>query len=319
MLPEQKTKQKILALLSVVLLFLIVGSILFLISQDNKNKIDTLNLNIQKHKKVKLISENLEKIQLSTSTSPEIGAKSFLTMAVSDQGAEKILNQKYPDLVLPIASVTKLMVAVVSLENVNPETVVTATKDYIGLEESAFVLEIDKKYTVNELLANALISSDNDSARLLSSTLGDANFITKMNAKAKELGMTHTIYANVTGLDPKKIADGVNVSSVNDLAKLLMYIKSTHPEILKLTTNISHDFCDINNYCKTVISTDKLLSDQDFKFIIIGGKTGSTDLAGKNLVLLASPLNGITLINIVLGSQDNFTDTTSLINRIIIN
>jgi len=221
--------------------------------------------------------------------------------------------------VLPIASITKLMTAVIILENIKLETEIKATRDYIGLEESTFVLETDKIYTVKELLANMLISSDNDSARLLSSTLGEVNFIAKMNLKAKELGLTKTNYFNVTGLDPDKSSNEVNVSSANDLANLLIYIKNKHPKILELTANPSYGFCDINNYCKTVTSTDKFLNDKDFKFKIVGGKTGSTDLAQKNLALIIEPIDDITIINIVLGAKDNFLDTESLINNITIN
>ena len=229
------------------------------------------------------------------------------------------MASKNSDLALPIASLTKLMDAVIILENVNPQTEVTATLDYVGLEESAYVLEIGKKYTVNELLANALVSSDNDSARLLSSTLGENNFIAKMNSKAKDLGLTQTSFTNPTGLDPATSSAQLskpNVSSVTDLANLLLYIKNKHPEILKLTTTASYNFCDINNYCKKVVSTDKLLGDKTFKFKIIGGKTGNTDLAGKNLALITEPLNGVFLLNIVLGSADNFADTVSLINNV---
>ena len=68
-----------------------------------------------------------------------------------------------------------------------------------------------------------------------------------------------------------------------------------------------------------VTSTDTLLNDKSFKYEIIGGKTGTTDLAGKNLALMTSILDNIVIINIVLGSTNNFMDTTSLLNNIIIN
>jgi D-alanyl-D-alanine carboxypeptidase (penicillin-binding protein 5/6) len=316
---KENTKEKILALLTVVLLFLFVGILFVVISINNKEKTTALRNRVLKIRADKEIAAKLNQIQLATSTAPELTSKSFLTMVIADNNTRKILTQKNTDEILPIASITKLMTAIVILENIKLETEIKATRDYIGLEESAFVLETDKIYTAKELLANMLISSDNDSARLLSSTLGEINFIAKMNLKAKELGLTKTNYFNVTGLDPAKSSNEVNVSSVNDLANLLVYIKNKHPKILELTTNPSYSFCDINNFCKTVISTDKFLSDKDFKFKIIGGKTGSTDLAQKNLALIIEPIGDIMIINIILGAKDNFVDTASLINNITIN
>ena len=324
MTPVQEIKQKILALFTVIFLFLIIGGLFFSISVDNKQKTEILKAQVSKNNAEKRITENMTKIRVATSspatsTVPEISATSYLTIAVADNGLKKVIQQKNPDYALPIASITKLMTAVIILENTNPKTEVKATLDYIGKEESVFVLETDKIYTVKELLANMLIASDNDSARLLAGSLGTENFVSKMNNKARELGLTKTYFVNVTGLDPQKPIVEVNISSPNDLATLLLYIKAKHPEILKLTTNATYNFCDVNNYCKVINSTDKLLSDENLKYKIIGGKTGSTDLAGKNLAIMTTATTSISIVNIVLGSKDNFQDTQTLINNIIIN
>ena len=319
MFPKENTKEKILVLLTVFLLFLFVGVLFLGISINNKGKTEALKNRVLKIKADRELINRLNEIQFATSSLSELTSESFITLAITDNNVKKVLIQENPDWALPIASITKLMTAIVTLENVNLETKIKATRDYVGLEESAFILETDHFYTVKELLANMLISSDNDSARLLSSTLGEVNFIAKMNIKAKELNLTKTNYFNVTGLDPVKPDLNANLSSPNDLASLLIYIKERHPEILKLTTNPSYNFCDIDNHCKMVNSTDKFLSDKDFKFKIVGGKTGSTDLAKKNLALMIAPIDGVTVINIVLGAKDNFVDTKSLINNIIIN
>lgn len=321
MTPEIKTKEKLLALLLVIFLFLTVGSLLFSISLNNKEKTITLKNRVIEIKTNRENIEKLNRIQLATTTLPEITSKAYLTLAITSNGTKKVLLEKNPDLVLPIASITKLMVAVIALENSDKEAQILATTDYIGKDFSAFILEDLKYYKLKELLANALIPSDNDSARLLSSVLGEEDFIAKMNLKAKEIGMSQTSYVNVTGLDQitPDASQAVNVSTVNDLSKLIIYIQKRHPEIFKLTTNSQYDICDINNYCKNVVSTNKLLTDPNFKYKIIGGKTGTTDLAGKNLALDIEAFEGVSLINIVLGSEDNFQDTTSLINQLIIN
>jgi D-alanyl-D-alanine carboxypeptidase len=319
MLPEEKTKEKILVLLTVFLSFLFVGILFFSIGLNNKNKTEILKRQVLKIKADKEMTAKLNQVQIATSSLPELTSESFITLAIADNGAKKVLIQKNPDWALPIASITKLMTAIVVLENISPEAKIKATRDYIGLEESTFILETDRFYTVKELLANMLISSDNDSARLLSSTLGEVNFIAKMNLKAQELNLTKTNYFNVTGLDPVKPDLNTNLSSPNDLANLLIYIKDKHPEILELGANPSYNFCDINNNCKLINNTNRFLSDKNFRFKIVGGKTGSTDLAKKNLVLMVEPITNVTIINIVLGAKDNFVDTESLINNIIIN
>ena len=316
---EINKKQKIIAVISIFILFLFTGIFLFLISKNNKEKNITLR---NKVIQLQLERENLKKIEqiyLDGSPLSEITSKSFITLAFTTGGTKKILLEKEPNLLLPIASITKLMVAVVALENVNPDTNVIATLDYIGKEQSSFILETNKVYKIKELLANALISSDNDSARLISSTLGESNFIDKMNFKAKELNLTQTNFVNVTGLDPQLLTSGLNTSSVSDLANLLIYIKIKHPEILDTTIKPEYNFCDVNNFCKIIINTDKLLASKDLKFKIIGSKTGSTDLAKKNLAIMTEIVDNIFLINIVLGAEDSFTDTLSIINHFKIN
>jgi len=318
---EVTKKEKILAIFIIIFLLIFAGVLLFSISLNNKHRTEDLRKKVLEIKHARENRENfnsLSYIDSAGTSTPTITSKAYLTLAVANGGLKKVLIQKNPDWALPIASITKLMTAVVTLENTSPETQIKATKNYIGLDESAFVLETDKIYTVKELLTGMLVSSDNDSARLLSSTLGEVNFISKMNLKAQELGMSKTNFVNVTGLDPKKLTASANISSPNDLANLLIYINNKHPEILKLTTNIAYNFCDINGYCKMVSNTDKLLGGQDIKFKIVGGKTGTTDLALKNLALVTAPFADTLIINVVLGSQDNFKDTLSLINNIAI-
>ena len=316
MTPENQSKQKIFAVLFVVLLFLLVGSLFLTISIKNKKKTENLKNTVLKQKKEQDLIRRLGQITSSTSTESILTSKSFITILVTNNGTEKILAEKNSNLVLPIASLTKLLVALVTVENLDLEAEVTVTTDYIGLEESAFILEPERRYKVKDLLANALISSDNDSARLLASILGTENFVSKMNNKATELGLTQTHFVNPTGLDPIDLSSEMNVSTATDLVKLLIYIKNNQPSILKITTKDSYEICDTGNYCKVVLSTNKLLTYENFPFRIIGGKTGNTELAGKNLVLINSISSDIFLINIVLGAENNFTDTISLINNI---
>ena len=312
-------KQKIIALLVVFFLFFFVGTFLFLISKNNKEKTEALRAVVLKQQAEKKISDQLAKIHFNASSTGAVSAQSFLTLVITSTGEKKVINQKNPDWALPIASVTKLMIALIVSENLDPEMEIKATKDYVGQEESFFVLEIDKKYKVKDLLANMLIASDNDSARLLGSAFGETNLVAKMNAKAQELGLDKTYFVNITGLDPKKPMVEVNISSPNNLAGLLLFLQEKYPKVLSLTANARYNFCDINNFCQEIINTDKLLGTSTIPYKIIGSKTGSTDLALKNLVLIVRITEDISLVNIVLGSKNNFADTAYLINNVLLN
>lgn len=310
-----QTKEKIMAVLSVFFLFIVIGGIFFSISHININKNIALKKQVIQLQAEKQSKQILSKIEFSNfSTSTVITSKAYLTLAITAGGEKKILIEKNATSVMPIASITKLMAAIITEEGLNPETEIMATTDYVGQEESAFILEIGKKYLVKNLLVNALISSDNDSVRLLGSALGTNNFIAKMNTLARTLNLDQTKFFNITGLDPILPASEFNTSSAYNLADLIVYISKNHPEILKITTLPEYNLCDINNYCKIVKTTNKLLDDKNLN--IIGGKTGSTDIALKNLVLVTKISDGISLINIVLGSTDSFADTLSLINQV---
>jgi D-alanyl-D-alanine carboxypeptidase len=315
MTPEQEKKQKWLAVITVLVIFLLVGTLFLAISLNNKNRTEALKIKVLTLRRQAESQENLARLSLSSST-PVIEAKAYFTLAVTDTGQTKILAEKNANMVLPIASLTKLLVGVVVLENLDLNTRIKASLDYIGQEESAFVLETDHSYSVKDLLAAALISSDNDSARLLSSAFGTENLVDKLNAKARELSMASTTLVNVTGLDPKEPSAGVNLSTARDLATLLQYIAGNHPQILAFTDRTDYNICDTANLCKTVHSTNKLLTSKGLKYQLAGGKTGSTDLAGRNLALLVRPYPGLSVINIVLGALDSFAESAKIINNI---
>lgn len=319
---EQKIKiqDKIISLLVALIMLSLVGSFLVFVSYNNKIKTENLRVKVLEQRKINLKKEILNSIVLATSTSLEIKSRAYLTAVIMDGKLEKVLQEKNPDLVLPIASISKLMTTVVVKENINLKTEVISMPEYVGGEESYFVLELYKKYLVKAIIANALIASDNDSARLLAGMFNESTFIEKMNIKARELDMLHTNFVNSSGLDTKDpVNNGLNVSTVNDLAKLIIYMEDKHRDLLDLTKNKEFNFCDINNFCKVIKNTNKLLDLEYFPLEIFAGKTGTTDLALKNLILLTKIYDNTYIVSIVLGSEDNFTDTLSLINNIKIN
>jgi D-alanyl-D-alanine endopeptidase (penicillin-binding protein 7) len=319
---KQKIHQRFFSLIIVIILFALIGLLLYAVGKNNKEKTDALTAAVFAKQIKDRQSEQIKQlnsIYFNASSTAEVTAKSFLTLVINSNGIKKVINEKNSDMVLPIASLTKLMLAVIAVENLDLQTEVIATKDYIEQEGSFNILEANKKYKLKELLVSALIASDNDSARLIASTLGTENIVGKMNSKAESLGLNSTKFSNVTGLDPKNAGSGVNSSTVSDLANLAYYITKKHPQIFALTTNATYNFCDVENYCKEIKTTNKILEENKMLYNIVGGKTGSTDLAQKNLILIINPVKNISLINIVLGSKDSFADTLFLINNLNVN
>ena len=205
-----------------------------------------------------------------------------------------LLYEKNKDQKVSIASLTKLMTALVAIENIdNLYEYVSFTKsDYEKLliqDASGSSLNKNKKYTYEDLLYGLILESGADCANALARlTAGnETKFVKKMNEKAKELGMTNTSFANPIGLDDEK-----NYSTVQDVSILLKEdLKSpilnqiitslTH----KLTdgTTIHHTIYDYMKFFKTEIPTMK------------GGKTGYEIKSGYALASIASK-NGTNLI-----------------------
>ena len=146
-----------------------------------------------------------------------------------DLSNNSVLLQKNADKQFSIASVTKLMNAVVSVENISMDQQITLTEEMLLPMGQTPVLYSGLKITAGDLLKATIIQSSNDSAEALSYFLGKENFIGLMNKKAKELGMSNTVYYDTNGLNLN------NKSTASDLAKLISYIYKNHPQILEIS------------------------------------------------------------------------------------
>jgi len=146
-----------------------------------------------------------------------------------DLSNNSVLLQKNADKQFSIASVTKLMNAVVSVENISMDQQITLTEEMLLPMGQTPVLYSGLKITAGDLLKATIIQSSNDSAEALSYFLGKENFIGLMNKKAKELGMSNTVYYDTNGLNLN------NKSTASDLAKLISYVYKNHPQILEIS------------------------------------------------------------------------------------
>lgn len=157
---------------------------------------------------------------------------------IVDQGTGAVLYAKNPDTKKPIASITKLMMAMVVLDAKQSFDVKIriAKADVDTLRKSRSRLKVGTVYTRKELLHLALMSSENRAAAALARNYpgGGAGFIKAMNKKAAQIDMINTRFRDPTGLD------GANVSTARDLVKLVQ-ASYNYPMIRQFSTTASHD------------------------------------------------------------------------------
>jgi len=197
-----------------------------------------------------------------------------------------------------IASITKVMTAVVFLEN-NPdltETVVVTPADVRAA--STTYLRAGYVLTKSDVLHLMLIASDNAAARVLArvSPYGSEAFIRRMTEKARELGLTNTTYADPSGL----LSD--NVSSAYDLAKLITYVSGDE----RIASIMRKQYYTVAAGRRTieVHSTNRLVMQGDVD--VQAGKTGFISKAGYCLAtLLRLPQGGPEVAVVVLGARSN--------------
>jgi serine-type D-Ala-D-Ala carboxypeptidase (penicillin-binding protein 5/6) len=232
---------------------------------------------------------------------PDITARNAIVVeATSGEAAyEKAADQERP-----IASTTKLMTALVVLENAKLGDIYTAPR-YRGLAaESKINLRAGERLTVADLLRGLLVYSANDAAETLAEGMSGsrAAFVRQMNRRAVELGLTHTHYANPIGLD-----EAGNYSSARDLAKLVLALRK-YP-FFRRTVDSQVVTLRTGEHPRTLSNRNLLV--RRFNWID-GVKTGHTLQAGYVLVASGSR-RGVPLVSVALGTpSEDARDTDSL-------
>jgi len=215
---------------------------------------------------------------------PEFSAKSYI---IADS-AGVVLKEHDMDAILPIASISKLMVGLLASEQNLEDDLEIPTKREV---QSSIPKKV-KTLTRRDLLMLALVKSDNLAAQVLCTNLPDC--IDKMNARANELGMFSTHYSEPTGLSAE------NTSTANDLLKL-MIVAAQDPVITHVS---SMPFIEIHTNGKSikVKNTNPLTNTLDISL----SKTGYTKPAGGCLVMILNTNAGQRIL-ILLGSKNSKT------------
>lgn len=242
----------------------------------------------------------------------KLSAKAYTSVFVSEEGSRVLIEKKAGEK-LPIASITKLMTAIVASQNYGVSKKIVLTGDAFVEKDAISRFSINDSFFFSDTLKVMLIESNNVLAQALADSKGINWFVYNMNAMAEELGMLDTHYTNPTGLDPE---DGTepNYSTPRDLVKLAEHLLFKRQDILAITDTITYDLYDTNDvYRYTASNTNKLLQSEKNPFPIVGGKTGFTDLAKRNLLLITKlPEKNGYVVNVVLGSNDHFADMMAL-------
>ncbi len=214
----------------------------------------------------------------------------------------------------PIASLTKLMTAIVALENAQLDEVVTISKNAIDTEGCFCNFRVGEQLSLESVLHIMLLRSDNDASVALAEHIGGTaeNFVAMMNQKAADLGMNDTFFSCSNGLD-----DNENFSTAYDMAQLADYAlkKPLLWDILRIQEEVvSSSDGLLQHHLK---STNKLLK---YSADVLGGKTGYTEGAGECLLLVVqNPENGRRIVSVVLNSQDRFMDSQKLFEWVFAN
>ena len=205
------------------------------------------------------------------------------SIVVMDGDSGRILYGKNEDERKLIASTTKIMTAIVALENSNIKTKLTVGEEVLKVNGSMIYSKPGEQYTIEDLLYGLMLRSGNDAAMTIAyNVFGYNRFIQEMNTKAMILGMTNTTYENPHGLND----DSYNYSTAKDLSKLMRYAIQNE-EFLKITRTNKY-----NNW----YNKNELLN--EYKYLI-SGKTGYTKKSGQVYVSAATKNNKTLIISTI--------------------
>ncbi|MEZ4195552.1 MAG: serine hydrolase [Candidatus Paceibacterota bacterium] len=242
---------------------------------------------------------------------------------VWDINKQKALFAKNPDEALPLASITKLMTALVAYEILPDETPVTITKE-ASAQQSGGTLKWGEVFIAKDLANFALISSYNSAAFTLAASvgalLGDINpteqFVTGMNLKAQDLNLPSLKFYNPTGLDLSTTEAGA-YGNAKDVSLLVEYILLNYPEILDPTVKPNTRLYNNQGEYHEADNTNEIVRDIPN---LLGSKTGYTDLAGGNLTVVFDAGLNHPIVITVLGSthSERFADVKKLMSAAIL-
>lgn len=279
----------------VLFLFLVVSAVLTWSGRGGNGAVLRIELPAADRERLLSLSLPAESVK-----EPEISASAAYLL---DTSTGEALYEKNPDLQLPMASTTKIMTALVTLENASLEEQVVISERAQGTGESSAWLEKGEVLTVDQLLHALMVQSANDSAVALAEHVAGSveDFVAMMNERALALGARHTRFANPHGLDQ----DG-HYTTARDLA-IMAACAMRNPTFRELVVSDGYEIpWPGHPYPRVMVNHNKFLKMYPQA---TGIKTGYTSRAGKCLVASAIR-DGRELISVVLNGGESYWDQT---------
>ena len=240
----------------------------------------------------------LEKVEVKK---PSLSAEGYL---VADIQTGEIILAKNKNKQFPIASITKLMTALVSLETIDQSQIaIVPLEALVGENPSIKGLSEGEVLSTSSLLYPLLLESSNAAAKTLADHVGTKNFVNYMNGKAGSIGLSSTSFADSSGLSSR------NLSTPEDLFKLISYLFKNKKQVLDITRKK-----EFGEGMKKWANGDKFSGLENF----LGGKTGYTDSAGKTFAgVFSSPSAESSpreIAIIILKSKDRDDDVIKILD-----
>lgn len=240
-----------------------------------------------------------------------LSAESFIA---ADATTGEILLEKNADSVYPIASVTKIVSAVVAKEKIDQQREVVVSSKSRNTYGTEGGLSAGERLKISDLMYPLLMESSNDAAEVIADDYGRSYFIGYMNEKAVEIGMSQTFFVDPSGLSAE------NKSNSRDLLRLALYFRSVHPELLDITH--VKQFAILNHVW---MNKNAMIAYPNF----IGGKNGYIDESKQTTISYFNlnfrsdnpdaPAIERPIAITLLRSEDRDNDTALLLSYIIKN
>ncbi len=296
-----------------VIVTLLFSFLYFVFFTDSKNESTVVSpvpdfLSILNNKQVSTLSlwlPALETIFFSSSKVPEVSAKAALIYDITNK---KVIYEKNPKEKLPMASLTKIMTAIVALENPRKDDrYLVKSEDLVG--EDSMGLTVNEELNLEELLYGMILHSGNDAAEVLASNYNNGRiaFIKAMNDKAKSLGLKDTNFTNPSGLE----GDGDQYTTTYDLMVITRYALVNFPLFAKVSATFEQTIPQTETHKAFFLENEtNLISSYPG---VKGVKTGFTPEAGYCLVTYLD-YKGNKLIGVLLGSENRRQEMKDLLD-----
>ncbi|MGG1687537.1 D-alanyl-D-alanine carboxypeptidase family protein [Pseudalkalibacillus sp. NRS-1564] len=226
-----------------------------------------------------------------------------------EQETGRVLYEKDAYTQRRIASITKIMTAIIAIESGKMNETVKISGNAAGTEGSSLYLKEGEKITLENLVYGLMLRSGNDAAVAIAEEVGGSleGFVTLMNQKAEEIGMSHTIFMNPHGLDDHEN----HLSTAYDMAILTQYAMDNDTYRIISSTKVHKAPNATEDWDYVWRNKNKLLT--SLYSDSTGGKTGYTKRAKRTLVSTAER-DGMILIAVTLNAPDDWNDHISMFN-----